>query len=70
MSAPAPVRRLTSAEKLALCSAEVTLNGEPAAISGVRAPFAKVTSRVTGLSAEFAWTTVERIVAKGARFTT
>jgi hypothetical protein len=53
-----------------LCAAEVTLNGNPAIISGHRLSFAKVTDLTTGLSAEWSWTAVRRIVANGGAFTT
>lgn len=67
-----PAEVLSSAEKMALCSPanQITLNGEPASISGVRAPLAKVTSLRTGLSAEWAWPAVRRIIRSGGNFTT
>lgn len=51
-----------------LAAEKVTLNGEKAVISGVRKPFATVTSLVSGLSCEWAWETVERIVARDGKF--
>lgn len=48
----------------------VTLDGRPAVISGWRNSFARVTQTATGLSAEWAWSTVERIVAKHGKFLT
>jgi hypothetical protein len=41
----------------------VTLDGEPATISGAQLRFAMVRSR-SGKSAEFAWPTVARVVHK------
>jgi hypothetical protein len=58
-------------EKLALCDARVTLNGEPAVIIGARPwrPDAKVaTLRSDGPVAAFAWETVAQIVADGGAF--
>jgi hypothetical protein len=55
-------------ERMALCEAKVTLNGKPAWISGARLRFAAVTDRKTGLSAEWAWPTVARIVARDGAF--
>jgi hypothetical protein len=46
----------------------ITLDGKPAVISGYRNSFAKVTQLSTGLSAEWSWEAVERIVAKGGKF--
>lgn len=46
----------------------VTLNGVPARVSGVNNDFATVRMIDSGLGAEFAWSTVERIVAKGGEF--
>jgi hypothetical protein len=65
---------MTAAERAALdtrrelCGARVTLNGEPAMISGASRDFANVTQLGTGLSCEWAWSTVARIVAKGGEF--
>lgn len=64
---PMPTQ-LSTPEKLQLCTGPVTLNGEPAAVSGLYLPFAKVTSLVTGLSCEFSWQAVERIRAKDGAF--
>lgn len=55
-------------DKLKLCSMPATLNGLRAAVSGVRAPFAKVTQISTGLSVEFSWPAAARIIAKGGDF--
>lgn len=51
-----------------LCAAKVTLNGQPATISGAMRDFAVVRDIKTGLGAEWAWVTVARIVANGGRF--
>lgn len=56
------------AERRALCSARVTLNGSPAVISGAQREFAHVTDLATRLSAEWAWETVARVVAAGGAF--
>lgn len=45
-----------------LVGASVTLNGQPARVSGVQNQFANVTQLGTGLSCEFAWETVEHII--------
>lgn len=45
-----------------------TLNGNPAVVSGYNLDFAKVTDLITGLSAEWAWPTVERILNNGGNF--
>lgn len=45
-----------------LCHARVTLNGQPARITGYGLDFAKVTDRATGLSAEWSWETVLHVV--------
>lgn len=46
----------------------VTLNGKRAVISGYRNDFATVSQWPEGLSAEWAWETVERIIDKGGAF--
>lgn len=51
-----------------LCAKKVTLNGNPAVISGANNDFATVTDMTTHLSAEWAWETVERIVNNGGEF--
>jgi hypothetical protein len=56
------------AHRLALTQAKVTLNGEPAKIAGIYRKFPKVTQIKSGLSAEWSWEAVERIVAKGGNF--
>ena len=60
----------TKDERIALCSTDVTLNGKPAGVSGYGMPFAHVTDRQTGLSAEWAWETVALVVSRGGRFQT
>jgi hypothetical protein len=49
-------------------SKNVTLNGRPATISGLLCDFAIVSQFPTGLQAEFAWQTVERIINNGGNF--
>jgi hypothetical protein len=56
------------AKRLNLTGAKVTLNGEPAKIGGIYRRFATVTQLKSGLSAEWSWEAVERIVAKGGDF--
>lgn len=54
-----------------LCAADVTLNGRPALVAGWQKPFAKVFDLATGLSAEWAWATVDHIVTnREGRFQT
>lgn len=55
-------------ERAALCEAKVTLDGHKAKISGYRNDFATVRDLVTGNSPEWAWETVQRIVARGGAF--
>jgi hypothetical protein len=51
-----------------LVDEHVTLNGEAATICGTRQPFATV-KQLGGIGqAEWAWETVERIVANGGAF--
>ena len=40
----------------------VTVNGNPAQLSGAMNDFATVTDRTTGLSAEWSWETVKRVI--------
>jgi hypothetical protein len=61
-------RHVPLSERIALCDATVTLNGHPARVLGYRHPFAHVADTATGLSAEWAWETVARIVAKDGAF--
>jgi hypothetical protein len=49
----------------------VTLNGEPAAITGFRNDFAHIRQVKTGLGCEWSWPTVLHVVrTKGGAFTT
>ena len=59
---------LTEKQRYELADTPVTLNGEPAQIAGVKLPFAHVRNLETGLSREWAWETVARIVANGGDF--
>lgn len=52
------------ARRRALCAQAVTLNGEPAVISGALHRFATVTSLASGLSAEWSWAAVQRVIAE------
>jgi len=58
------------ADRQALCAVPVTLDGAPARVTGYRQPFARVARLGDGLSAEWSWQTVARIVARGGRFKT
>ena len=60
--------RLSVEERQALCAAEVTLNGERAKVSGAQRAFARVTQIASGLSAEWSWGAVARVVAAGGGF--
>lgn len=51
-----------------LVAEAVTLNGERAVIAGARNDFATVAQLGDGLRAEWAWETVERVVAAGGDF--
>ena len=53
---------LTEDQRRALCAAKVTLNGQPAAVSGWRAAHARVTDYATGLGAEWSWDAVAHVV--------
>lgn len=56
-------------QRRALCETTVTLDGEPARISGWANPFAAVSRRDgKGGSVEFAWPTAARIVESGGAF--
>lgn len=59
---------LTEKQRYELADTPVTLNGEPAQIAGVKLPFARVRNLETGVSREWAWETVARIVANGGDF--
>jgi hypothetical protein len=59
----------TLSERVALTGASVTLDERPARITGYRREFATVTDRADpARSAEWAWPTVARIVARGGEF--
>lgn len=58
----------TAEERQALCTVEVTLDGQPARISGWRNRFATVRLVGSGLGAEWAWPTVATIVSNGGSF--
>lgn len=62
-----PMRSL-DLDRYALTAAKVTLNGQPAKVTGALNDYAKVTQIESGLSCEWAWETVARIVANGGRF--
>lgn len=65
----APLTPARLERRLGLVNAKgVTLNGERAVIGGVRNSFATVTSLESGLSCEWAWETVERIVKRDGKF--
>ena len=51
-----------------LCALPCTLNGRPARVWGIKEPFARVEDKETGLSCEFAWETVHRVMSNGGRF--
>jgi len=53
-----------------LCAKRCTLNGRPAQVGGAANPFATVRDLETGLGADWAWPTVERILAAGGKFST
>lgn len=65
-NAPLTPERLEA--RRALCEAKVTLNGKRAKIMGARKQFATVAQFDTGLSAEWSWEAVARIVANGGNF--
>ena len=54
--------------RLELCSAKVTLNGNRAVIGGASNQFATIHDLITGMSVEFAWPTVDRIVKRDGKF--
>ncbi|QFG12161.1 Hypothetical Protein OBI_RACECAR_33 [Arthrobacter phage Racecar] len=64
----APLTPARLEKRRELVAAKVTLNGERAVIGGVRNAFATVTSLESGLSCEWAWETVERIVKRDGKF--
>lgn len=60
---------LDEAQRQALCDADVTLDDEPARITGWALPFAKVSRRGgRGGEVEFAWPTAALIVGEGGAF--
>jgi hypothetical protein len=59
---------ITREDRQQMCSAEVTLNGEPARITGSGTAYARVTQKRTGLGCEFAWATAKRVLANGGHF--
>lgn len=65
-NAPLTDKRL--ARRRELTQMVVTLNGEKARIGGAKLPFAVVTQIKSGLSAEWSWEAVERIVSNGGDF--
>jgi hypothetical protein len=62
------IRTVTTNQRRELCAARVTLNGQPATIAGIQCDYARVTDQRSGLSCEWAWPTVARVVANGGRF--
>ncbi|MHD0294348.1 hypothetical protein [Rhodococcus qingshengii] len=73
MPESSPVRRssnYTVEEKQALVGPGLTVNGHPAVVSGYQHEFATVTRKDDGMSAEFAWGTIERARSTGADLTT
>jgi hypothetical protein len=59
---------MTLDEKRALCDAKVTLDGKRAKVQGACRDFPRVTMLRSGLSVEFCWATVARVVARGGNF--
>jgi hypothetical protein len=60
---------MTRDERRALCAERVTLNGAPAVVTGARNPFAVVaTLSAPHVEAEYSWTAVERVIARGGTF--
>lgn len=47
---------------------DLTLNGNPARITGTHRRFAVVTDLTTRLSAEWSWESAERVVQNGGNF--
>ena len=45
-----------------LVSRKVTLNGEPAAVCGVKMDFPRVVQIKSGMGVEFSWPTVQHII--------
>lgn len=64
-----PRTTISRSERLDLvCAKGLTIDGDKAAIGGVRSDFATVSNLRTNASHEFAWATVSRIVTKGGAF--
>jgi hypothetical protein len=63
----APVE-ITAEDKEAFVLAPITLNGAPARIISPRSAFANVSDKRTGLSAEWSWSAVRNVIAKGGAF--
>ena len=63
-----PVTEEVREKRMEFCMAKVTLNGQRARVSGIQNPFATVTQFNSGLSAEWSWEAVERVIAKGGNF--
>ncbi len=59
---------LPLANRLALCRADVTLDGAPAAICGALHGFATVVGLPDGPRGEWDWKTAQDIVASGGEF--
>lgn len=61
---PQPVdnRTVPVGEQRAICKMAVTLNGEPAVVSGVLLAHGKVTNPVTGEHAEWSWDIIKNTV--------
>lgn len=59
---------MTLEERRALAAMPVTLDGEPAVISGVLCPFASVRQVRTGQGFDWNWDAVARVVAAGGDF--
>lgn len=57
-------------QRRALAQAAVTLDGLPARIVGIRSAFARVVTLDGTRAAEWSWSTVARICARGGCFTT
>ena len=55
-------------DRRVLAEHDVTLNDVRARIVGIQNDFATVRQLPDGLSADFAWVTVERIVKRGGKF--
>ena len=57
-------------ERRRYTATDCTLDGKPAVIAGALEPFATVAQLPHGMTVEYAWPTVARIVAAGAAFHT